>query len=74
MSYKVMRMQMCGTTDKAKPKAENVRGLNIIKVLMLTRDNELNKNMRNHVRDLRIHTEISILLRVGFIFMLIIHN
>jgi len=67
-------MQMCGPTDNVKPKAENVRGLNIIKVLMVTRDTELNKNMGRRVRDLKICTEISPLLRVGFIFMLIIHN
>jgi hypothetical protein len=52
-------MQMCGPTDNAKPKAENVRGLKIIKVLMLTRDSELNKNMSSHVKDLKMHTEIS---------------
>ena len=69
-----MRMQMCGQTDNAKPKAENVRGLNIIKALMLIRDTEMNKNMSSRVRGLKIHTEISPLLRVGFIFMLILHN
>jgi hypothetical protein len=41
---------------------------------MLTRDTELNKNMSSRVRDLKIHTEISLLLRVGFIFMLIARN
>lgn len=74
MSYEVMKMQMCGPSDNAKPRAENVRGLNIIKVLMPTRDTGLNKNMSSRVRDLKICTEISPPLRVGFIFMLIIHN
>lgn len=59
MSYKVMRMQMCGPLDNAKPKAENVRGLNIIKVLMLTGDTELHKNMGSNFRDIKILMEIS---------------
>jgi hypothetical protein len=52
-------MQMCEPSENAKPKAENVRGLNIIKVLMLTRDTERNTNMSSRLRDLKILTEIS---------------
>lgn len=47
-----------GWLYRAKPKIETVRGLNIIKVLMMTHDNYLNKNTSSSFRDLKILTEI----------------